>query len=271
MTYRTILIHLADDEQARTRLELAKGLAARFDAALTVLHVTLPPFIPASLGEGAAYAGPEIYEAQRVAAAEVTERMKALYRDVCEPLTVPASWRHEQGDPGTVVARLARTVDLTVLVQDTQGGPDLLGPSVLEQAALTAGGPVLMVPSGWSGSTVGQRVVVGWNGGREAARALKDALPFLAAAEGVALATFGEIPGVDDLVAMLDRHGVRAEPARREESPDVGGALLGLAAARRADLLVMGAYGHSRLREIVLGGATRGVLAEASLPVLLSC
>ena len=119
----------------------------------------------------------------------------------------------------------------------------------------------------------GSRVLVAWNGKREAARAAHDALPFLRAAERVVLCAVGEVAGagLDDAAGMLRRHGVPVR-AERVAGGDLhaGEILLARAAADRADLLVLGAYGHSRLRELVLGGATRHVLHHATLPVLFS-
>jgi nucleotide-binding universal stress UspA family protein len=119
--------------------------------------------------------------------------------------------------------------------------------------------------------------LVAWNASREATRAAHDALPFLHAAERVVLCAIGDPatadPGLEDAAAMLDRHGVAVQ-VEQVPGPDsgtgVGEALLARAAEHGADLLVMGAYGHSRLREFVLGGTTRRVLREATLPVLFS-
>jgi nucleotide-binding universal stress UspA family protein len=117
---------------------------------------------------------------------------------------------------------------------------------------------------------------VAWNGSREAARAVADALPLLAAAERVSILMvrpepdgMGAPPGAD-VTHHLGRHGVKVEPVRIDDAGDVGALLLARCAAAGADVLVMGAYGHSRLRELVLGGATRTVLHETTLPVLLS-
>ena len=135
-----------------------------------------------------------------------------------------------------------------------------------------AGAPVLMVPPGVSG-VIGRTVLVAWNGKREAARAAHDALPFLQGAERVELCAIGEGAGagLDDAAGMLRRHGVPVQ-AERLAGGDLhaGEMLLAQAVAHRADLLVMGAYGHSRLRELVIGGATRHVLHHATLPVLFS-
>ncbi|HEX6015975.1 MAG TPA: universal stress protein, partial [Geminicoccaceae bacterium] len=161
--------------------------------------------------------------------------------------------------------------DLTILAQPEAGGlvDAALEPKPIHHVVLSAGGPVLMLPRAEAGQRqlqrLGHRALVAWNGSREAARALKDALPFLAAAgEQVAVR-------LDAAAALLKRHGA---PVTAKQIPpgagDAGATLLGAADAEGADLLVMGAYGHSRLRELVLGGATREVLRDARVPVLLS-
>jgi nucleotide-binding universal stress UspA family protein len=145
---------------------------------------------------------------------------------------------------------------------------------IVEQIVTAAGVPVLALPPD-PPRDIGPVVLVAWKNSREAARAAHDALPLLRAAERVVLCAVGEgegtAAGLEDAAAMLDRHGVPVRPERvGGTDAGAGEVLLAQAAAHRADLLVMGAYGHSRLRELVLGGATRHVLWHATLPVLLS-
>lgn len=272
MSIHTILHMLLDDSHAVGRLRLARDLAERFGASLVALHVTPPALVAVGLAEGAAYLGPELYEAHSAAAARVTERLKAAFRSVCEPPKIPSRWRHENGEPGLIAVGLARTADLTVSGLEASSGLDALAPSLAEQLALGAGGPVLLVPEGWGDAGLGRKILLAWNGSREAARALHDALPFLAGAEAVTVVTFGEGTGggLDDVVALLAGHGIKASARTESDERDIGGQLIGLAAALDADLIVMGAYGRPRLREVVLGGVTRDILRGASVPVLLS-
>ncbi len=272
MTYRTILLQLADDQGNEARLRAALELGRRMGARLVALHVTPPPIVPVGYGEGAAYVGPEIIEAQREAAKAVAARLEASFQRVCEPAS-GALWRHLEGDPGECLAQVARTADLTIGPRVEARGIDALALQPIEQAALGAGGPVLLVPPEGFPAELGRRVLVGWNGRREAARALKDALPFLQAALAVEVVTIGEsgADSLDGALALLERHGVAAAGRRLAETADVGAALLGRMQAFGADLLVMGVYGHSRLRQLVLGGATRHVLQHARDAVLFSC
>jgi nucleotide-binding universal stress UspA family protein len=269
MAYRTILVELADDKELEARLRVAQSLADRFDAVLIGMHVMPLPVIPGAYGEAAAYIGPEFIEAQRKANREIAERVQAVFRSVCGEGS-NAVWQEAEGDRGDLLAEAARTTDLLLAKHAKFGGTDAA--DVLDQLVTAAGVPVLALPSGFSGN-LGQTVVVGWNGSREAARAVHDALPFLHTAKGVILCAVGDQAetSLEAASAMLRRHGLAVQPHKVDE-PDgnAGEVLLAQAAAHPADLLVMGAYGHTRLREMVFGGATRHVLREATLPVLFS-
>jgi nucleotide-binding universal stress UspA family protein len=144
---------------------------------------------------------------------------------------------------------------------------------------MLAGRPILVVPYAGHFARIGQRVVIGWDASREAARAVNDAMPLLAAAEAVTVLTIdpeqsprghGEIPGAD-IALHLARHGVTAQVERTVSAGiGIGNTLLSRAADLEADLLVMGAYGHSRVRELLLGGVTRTMLTSMTLPVLMA-
>ena len=273
MAYRTILFELVDDSQNDARIESARRLAQKFDAELVGIHVSPPPFLPVGFGEGAAYVGPEVFEAQREANRLVRERVEAAFRRQCDPARMAVRDIYEEGDPGELLAEAARGADLTIAAQEAGAGLDALAPHPIHHVILSAGGPVLVLPGSGAAAGFGKRVAVAWNGSREAARAAKDALPFLIAAEAVTLIAAGEEAGaaLDLGAGLLRRHGAPVTTRQIEPSRAHGAMLLDAAAAEGADLLVMGAYGHSRLREIVLGGATREVLRDARIPVLLSC
>jgi nucleotide-binding universal stress UspA family protein len=274
MAYRTILLELVDDAQNETRIVCGRDLALRFEAELVGIHVSPPAFVPVGYGEGAAYIGPELFEAQREANRLIRERVEAAFRRLCDPAKLPVRDLYEEGDPGAMIAEAARGADLTLAAQESVGGLDALAGQPIDHIILSAGGPVLMLPRQGCDSGMGRRPAVAWNDSREAARALKDALPFLVTAEEVTLLAGGEdaAASLDAAAGLLRRH---AAPVRTRQLPALHGsagvALLEAAAVDGADLLVMGAYGHSRLREIVLGGATRDVLRRADIPVLFSC
>ncbi len=184
--------------------------------------------------------------------------------------------------PRLVRARAAaegRLADIVVMVRPSpdSGRPGQARRDMLEGVLLGAGRPVLLTPQEWLDKPIGRHVVVGWNDAREAARAIADAGPILDTAERITIVTadhrararHGPDPG--DVVAHLDRCGLKAE-ARRISCDDgaEGAALLRECNALKADLLVMGGYGHTNLRETVFGGATRAITVSATLPVLLS-
>lgn len=271
MTFRTVLVPVGEDKACEPRLHAARVLAWRFDAALVGLHVERPP--PAMPGAVASEAGPELIlrltERYRAAVAEERAAAKALFQRVCG--TDGANrWQEAEGEPAAEVTRVARTADLVVVSRP--GAEDGDGFALIEELAVGAGVPVLMLPEAGAGE-LGKVVLAGWNGSREATRALHDALPFLTTAERVLLCAVGEeaIATLEPATAMLRRHGAPVEAdAVRGSAGDAGALLLGQASAYKADLMVIGAYGHSRLREMVFGGATRHLLRHAGLPILLS-
>jgi nucleotide-binding universal stress UspA family protein len=189
-------------------------------------------------------------------------------------------WRDIPGDAIDIVTLHARHADLAVVGQVDIDGSDAPGDRHLpDQLALDAGIPVLVIPSVGRYPEIGKRVLIAWNGSREARRAVGDAMPFLSAANAVKVLAInpkdgenghGDIAGAD-ICLHLARHDIKAT-CESIRAPDlgVGSMLLSRAADDGADLLVMGAYGRSRLSELVLGGATRHILQHMTLPVLFS-
>jgi nucleotide-binding universal stress UspA family protein len=267
MTYRTILVALSDDSGLEALLPTAQTLARRFDALLIGMHVMQLPFIPVVDGEGVACLAPELMEAQRQANRAVKERIRAAFQRICGT-GASVVWEEAEGERAQLLAAAARTADLVLAAKGNVEGMEVS--QVVEQLALAAGVPVLMVPRD-TPDAFGTTIVAGWNGAREAARALHEALPFLCGAQRVVLCAVGHEAARDleAAAAMLRRHGAAVQ-AERIEQPDgdAGEILLAQANAHGADLLVMGAYGHARLRQLVFGGTTRHVLRAATLPVL---
>jgi len=181
---------------------------------------------------------------------------------------------------GSDTALHARYVDLTILGQlnPDRGDANLIRPRP-EHVTLASGRPVLVVPYTGHFETLGRRVLIGWNATREATRAVNDAMPLLMAADVVTVLTIdaregpdahGELPGAD-ISLHLARHGVKTTiECTVSAGIQAGEVLLSRAADLGADLLVIGAYGHSRVRELLLGGATRSILQSMTLPVLMS-
>jgi nucleotide-binding universal stress UspA family protein len=257
--YKDLLVIVEDDPRARERVSHAADLAERFNAHLAGLCVS-----PISV--------PEVSQ-RTVAARELFEGTVAQY-------CISAEWRTATGFPVDVAAVQARYADLVVLGQldpgDAQAPVNCPPP---EDIALSVGRPTLIIPYVGGYGPIGQRILVAWDASREATRAVNDAIPLLAAAATVTVLTVdpaigltehGDVPGAD-IALHLARHGVKAEVEKTVSGfVDIGDVLLSCASDLGADLLVMGAYGHSRVRELVLGGATRTVLRSMTLPVFMS-
>jgi nucleotide-binding universal stress UspA family protein len=280
MSYKDLLVVLDSDAASRGRIDLAAGLAERFAAHLVGLYALPVPEPPRHLG----YYDPTLldpfFREMREKAQEVCENERAAFEHASSLRGLSAEWRITEPGTASDPALHARYVDLTILGQldPDRGDADLMRPRP-EQVALACGRPVLVVPYAGRFATLGRRVLIGWNASREATRAVNDALPLLIAAEAVTVLTIdaregpdahGALPGAD-ISLHLARHGVKAEIERTVSAGIPAGELmLSRAADLGADLLVIGAYGHSRVRELLLGGATRSILRSMTLPVLMS-
>ena len=275
MALKDLLVHVDNDDACTARIDVAVTLAARHEAHLTGLHVMSWPHLP---GYVESQLPPAFHEEQRRELDERARQAAARFHEHARRGGVTPEWRTTEGDVLGMVGLHARYVDLTVLGQ----GVDLRDPSgelawLPEELVLGVGRPVLIVPRYGTFPTVGERVLIAWNGSREATRAVNDALPILRGAATVIVLSIdaeGEparrVAGAD-IALHLARHGIRVEAAStRSVDLPVGDVLLSFAADCGADLLVMGAYGHSRLREMLLGGATRHLLQHMTVPVLMS-
>jgi nucleotide-binding universal stress UspA family protein len=279
MALKDILVNLDAAAASAARLDLACALARRHDAHLTGLFVVDISVAAMAGAEGGGAALAELIEIMRrdgLAAAKVAED---AFREKTRKEGVAAEWRMVEGVAPQQVALHGRYADLIVVGQDSpEEGAPAAGP-LLEAALFTSGRPVLVVPFAGRFETLGKRVLIGWNAKREAARAVHDALPLMTGAEAVGVLVVNPQPGSDmhgeepgaDIAQHLARHGVKVT-VERIVAPELGAddALLNRAAESGADLIVIGGYGHSRLRELVLGGVTRGLLRHMTVPVLMS-
>jgi nucleotide-binding universal stress UspA family protein len=279
MSYKTILVHLDRGARRGERLEVAFRLAEKFDANLVGLFAMSAARIPSlALAE----AGPIVVEAENRQRSEAARQAEQELRTgLARHSGLRGEWRASAQDALGAVRLHARYADLVVVGQARPSGDDGDGllPGFADELVLTAGRPVLLVPYAGRFPVVGDRILVAWNAGREAARAVTDALPLLTRAVEVQVAAFdpdrggadhGEEPGAD-IGLYLARHGVKVTVARQVGAGlNVGEQILSRAADISADLIVMGAYGHSRTRELILGGATRTLLESMTVPVLMS-
>jgi nucleotide-binding universal stress UspA family protein len=277
MAYKTILIRVDDKPQWPARFEVAAGLAADFGAHLVGICYMSRPELPGYIRSA------EIAEMLAQRSRDAEDRIKAsrqMFLDRLAKLGISGECRLVEGEVEDLAAVHGRYADLVVVGQADPNAPD--APQAMEDnksVIFAAGRPLLFVPYAGKVKTLGKHAFVAWNASREATRAVTDALPLLQRADRVTvmvvrpradLHAHGEIPGAD-LAAYLARHGVKVEVMAEEgEGIDVGDLMLSRVADLGCDLIVMGAYSHSRLREWILGGATRTILESMTVPVLMS-
>ena len=279
MSYKTILLHAAGQHRFAGQLALAVDLATRYRAHLVGLAI-MPRAIEIPAGVPGASEVIRLDGGRQEFGAQIAE-MKAAFVAAAAKQAFSSEWltedlQHPSYDE--LLAGHARRADL-VVANALEAGPKANRISgSTERLILSCGRPVLVAPrTNGTHLPVGARVLIAWNGGREATRAVFDSLPILRGARYVKVLTIGEhranspVPGPERLAEMLARHDIRAE-AELITLPgaDVGAALLSAIKAANANLLVMGCYGRSRLYEHALGGATRHLLSESPVPILMS-
>jgi nucleotide-binding universal stress UspA family protein len=284
MAFKDILVHLDSSPRSATRLGIAAGVARRFGAQLTGVYVVDIPsaeFFYGAVMPLAAGGAEQVVDQIRAEAVAAAEPVEAAFRELLRREGLDGGWRLVEGNLPATVALHARYADLTVLGQANhyEHRDEFDHDAVVAATVMGSGRPILVVPFAGDFPALGQRVLVAWNASREAARAVNDALPLLREAAAVTVLAVnprrgigghGDVPAAD-IALHLARHGVRAEAAHTvaDDIPD-GEALLSYAADIGADLIVAGAYGHSRARELVFGGVTRTLLIEMTAPVFLS-
>ncbi|AOY93423.1 hypothetical protein BKK79_17660 [Cupriavidus sp. USMAA2-4] len=274
MDFKTVLVEMGDDEGGDARIEAAAALAALGGdghvVGVTATGFRPDPFRGAGEEAGRYAAQAEQRQQQRRAADE--ERLRRIVAQAAPGLSCAHMLLAE--DPGWALALQGRLADIILVARPPV--PDLapvLAAQTAEYVLLNAGRPVLVLPPQVR-RVEARHVAVAWDGRREAARAVADALPLLRRAQRISLVSVDpEGRGVaqgDGLAAYLARHGIRAELVPVPTQEAVGPALLRAVGHLHADLLVAGGYGHSRVRELVMGGATRVLMRHAEVPLLMS-
>ncbi|WPG40887.1 universal stress protein [Variovorax sp. EBFNA2] len=279
MNFKTILVHLDHSVGSTARAALAARWARAHQAHLVGL-------IPTGLYDGvipadAIATGMNDFIAE--SADYLRRRAEAIGREFRESIaaTGEVSYEVRLADGATVdaVVQHGRASDLVVLGQDDAlDARDLAVHGLVGPVLMEVGQPALVIPSAGEFEGAAKNAVVAWNGTRESAVALHAALPALRCASSVTIVSFrhpreedgNRQPSSADMRRFLSRHGVQATFERNVTDIDVADALLSRVADLGADLLVMGGYGHSRLRELILGGVTRRILAQMAVPVLLA-
>ncbi|MBV9248536.1 MAG: universal stress protein [Acetobacteraceae bacterium] len=291
---RDIVVVLDNSARSDSRLDIAVALARRHDAhliGLSALDLLTPAGAavqprsnpdadaqPASLiwrgGRPLDYPEADTWQAEEAERIEIAFRQRLRFSDL------QGDWRMAIGDVSETVVSQARQADVVILGQvNPDHPPPPAGRQLVEDVLMTSGRPVLIIPYIGRFEAVGTKVLIGWNNSREAARAVHDAIPFLAKAESVTVLLAHPVeqkPATDEaptagITRHLARHGINAEAARTAMAGiSASDALLSCASDVSADLLVVGGYGHSRLRELILGGVTRDLLRHMTIPVLMS-
>lgn len=274
--YKSILVHYDAGKTAPARLEAAIEIANKFGSHIACLYARSAQHEPSAGYEATQI----IHEAQKRIRVEMLAEAQRSYAECLRRTGFERSeWRESETDALSVVSLHARYADLVVIGQQNPEWPSGVHKDFERSLPAAAGRPVLVVPYAYERRPVGRQVLVAWNASREAARAVSDALPLLQRAGQVHVVIFdrtaagaahGDEPGAD-VALYLARHGVKVTVSRYDApDSDIGAQLLSRAFDLSADLIVMGAWGHSRLREFMLGGVTRTLFESMTVPVLMA-
>lgn len=288
MAIASVLAFTSGGAHSESAVKTALSIGRAHDSYVEIMHVEMSVEAASPMiGEG--FSGAAVEQILRTTEADLARRAataRRLYEHECvdsgmiiakdmahaKPGQFAAGWRHVKGDEGSELAKRGRLFDLIVLARpsEEEGGVEA---SRIEAALLETGRPVLLT-SAAAPQFTGTSVMVAWDGSRGATRASSAALPFLARARNVTVVSVAENGTGPDPAALaqhLALHGIRADAhSVNAGNRKLGKVLLDEAARMRADVLVMGAYGHSPLRELVFGGATRDVLSKANIPVMFA-
>lgn len=277
MAYKTILVHVDGSAQTPERVGMAAQIALEegshlIGSAMTGMSPFLMPF--GAFDQGM----PALQVPMEALRAEATRALDAFERQARAAGVFSLARRCVDDDAGVGLSVQALHCDLVVIGQGKRPELPLLSADLPGYVLLHCARPVLVVPAGYKQSASARRILIGWNGSPSAARAISGALPLLQRAERVQVAIFNaasqtgltDHPPGSEMVAYLARHGVRADALPMRAERDAGTALLAYAANSAYGTVVMGAYGHSRAREILLGGATRRALRGTTVPLLMA-
>jgi nucleotide-binding universal stress UspA family protein len=287
MPIRKLLLPLTGTAAGEAALTTALMIARKWNAHVSALHVRVDSRDVAPLaGEGLSGAMiEEMMSATEKESAERAHAVRTMFERFVASQNVDVGDGHTGGERATasfasvtgreedLVAQQARLADLTV-VPHPEAGEDVSSSDALHAVLFDSGSPVLIAPH-TPGATIGTRVCIGWNGTAESASAVHAAMPWMQAAQAVRILTAEGYqrrgPAARELADYLSLHGIDAEVATfRPIDRVVGAGLLAAAHEFGSDLLAMGAYSHSRLRQLILGGVTRHVLEKATLPLMMN-
>jgi nucleotide-binding universal stress UspA family protein len=274
MQISDLIVHVDASERCRARLELAAWLARHYDAHLKGVYVTslmeMSPFLADQFRS-------QDLDEMYARVAQQREAAEALFTECCvDPSGSGGEWVEERGDVNDVLTFHGRHADLMILGQsDPRDRKQRAARFIPEAIVLGTGQPVMMVPFSGTFRSVGERILIAWNASAQASRAVRDAMPFLITAKEVTVFVAEQRVGIestsDNIIRHLRRHGIEAELERMTaEDVEIGDLVLSRAADKSVDLIVMGAYGHSRARELAFGGVSRQLFAQMTVPLLMS-
>lgn len=279
MGYKTILVSLNEVARLPQLLEAAKQLGTTFGAFVSGFYVIPSVQFYPSVGYEAM---PQFFDGNQIHFKDNAKQVQESFEKAMAAEGLSYDFQLVNGATANVsdeVIARGHSADLILLSAANVDAPAGVEPDFVEQVVMAAGRPVMILPLKGELKFDLSSVVIGWNRGREAARAAFDAMPLLQKAKSVSVvrldpqrapALEGKVVGIN-LAESLSRHKVKTEVVNiPSPSSDAGQSLLAIASERGAGLIVMGAYGHSRLREFIFGGATIHVMANLDRPVLMS-
>lgn len=278
MSVKTILVCLTTEQNVETLLDLAVPLARKHDAHLIGLHVIEALLVYPGIAmhvPGPAFG--EVNKSQTIQAKLIEE----IFEKKTGAEDFQSEWRLVKAESATAADRMiesARAADLVIMAQEDRRWDRANQADAQDRVIRDSGRPVIVVPTDYSGPVPGQNIVLGWSGTREAARAAHDLLLIAEPGASVSILQIGERDrdellghSSNDLAEALDRHKLNATVVHRSgDGKDVAEVLNHEAFQSGADLLVTGAFGHSRLYDFTIGAATRDLLTDAKFPVMFS-
>jgi len=275
-----ILVHIPTERPPQPVVGAAVSLAARFGAHLDAIAVGyIPPSTAYVVDGGAAVAVAAVFDMEQQRSAQRSAAALTIFETEARNAAISHASRSIEDLPGEAASALgvaARLYDLTVVLQP-DAAQDTYDNRTATEILFQAGGPVLFVPHIFRGTFRANRIGVCWDGSRLAARAFKDARPFLSQAEALVTISINEaqVTPTEASARKLTEHMARAGLTTTlleltAEHSEIEPSILSLAADESLDMLVMGAYGHSRLQEGILGGVTREMLKTMTIPTLMS-
>lgn len=270
---QNVLLHMGSDPEHIARFEVALRLAREHGAHLEIAYMTSPAGMPAAIqgrGASAAY----IAEATEIAR-EKAELVRQQMIEGCKGSGVEWTWEILEGDHNQLLAERSLFADVIIVSQDHGiGREDEIGLHAPDELITLATCPVMMLPKGVTVGDIGRRILIAWKEGQAAAHAVRRSRGFLQRAERIHLLTCDQpdhrYDQGRDIVGFLDRRGISVEHISVVVAGEIGETILTYAADLDVDLIVMGAHGRSRLREILTGSTTSYVLEHARVPVLTS-